>query len=46
MMAYLPVAGLPDKQGQGGKPLFAAVRDKRPSVQVVNLPFVEKRYKR
>ncbi len=46
MLAYLPIEALPDKQGQGGSTLFAAVRDKRPSIMVVALPFVEKRYKR
>ncbi len=46
MLAYVPTVSLPDKQGQGGSPLFAAVRDKRPGVKVVALPFVEKRYKR
>ncbi len=46
MLAYLPVTVLTDKQGQGGTSLFAAVRDKRPGIKVVALPFVEKRFKR
>jgi aminomethyltransferase len=46
MMAYIRLASLPDKLGQAGEPLYAAVRDKRPSVRFVALPFVEKRYKR
>jgi aminomethyltransferase len=46
MLAYLSSAALPNQQGQGGPALFAAVRDKRPGVKVVELPFVEKRYVR
>jgi aminomethyltransferase len=46
MMAYLPTEVLADKNSQSPGTLYAAVRDKRPSVRVVQLPFVEKRYKR
>jgi aminomethyltransferase len=46
MMAYLPITALPDKLGQGGVDLVATVRDKRPRLKVVSLPFVQKRYKR
>jgi aminomethyltransferase len=46
MMAYLPVTALPDKLGGSGSKLFAAVREKRPELKVVSLPFVAKRYKR
>ncbi len=40
MLAYVSTAAL------DGRPLRAAVRDKRPSVEVAKLPFVPKRYRR
>jgi aminomethyltransferase len=41
MLAYVQAAALAD-----GRALRASVRDKRPAVEVVKLPFVPKRYKR
>jgi aminomethyltransferase len=41
MLAYVDAAALAD-----GRPLRAAVRDKRPMLEVVKLPFVPKRYRR
>jgi aminomethyltransferase len=41
MLAYVQAGALAD-----GRSLRAAVRDKRPGVEVVRLPFVPKRYKR
>jgi aminomethyltransferase len=41
MLAYLDTAAISD-----GRALRAAVRDKRPPVSLVKLPFVPKRYKR
>ena len=46
MMAYLPVTALPEKTSGSGTTLFAAVREKRPELKVVSLPFVAKRYRR
>jgi aminomethyltransferase len=40
MLAYVATGAL------DGRPLRAAVRDKRPAVEVVKLPFVPKRYRR
>jgi aminomethyltransferase len=41
MLAYVDAAAIAD-----GRPLRAVVRDKRPAVSIVKLPFVPKRYKR
>jgi aminomethyltransferase len=41
MLAYVDTAAVAD-----GRPLHAIVRDKRPAVSIVKLPFVPKRYKR
>jgi aminomethyltransferase len=41
MLAYLRADAIAD-----GRPLCAAVRDKRPKVEVAKLPFVPKRYRR
>jgi glycine cleavage system aminomethyltransferase T len=41
VLAYVQTTAI-----NAGTPLRAAVRDKRPEVAVVKLPFVPKRYKR
>ena len=46
MMAYVDTAALAPGNGLHCAQLFALVRDKRPQVSVLPLPFVEKRYKR
>ena len=46
MMAYIASSALGEKNSLTCGKLFAAVRDKRPEVKWVALPFVEKRYKR
>jgi aminomethyltransferase len=46
MLAYLSAGAWSEGEGRAKPPLFAAVRDKRPCVRIVPLPFVEKRYKR
>jgi aminomethyltransferase len=47
MMAYVDVSVLPAKTAPASlQTLQAAVRDKRPTVEIAGLPFVPKRYKR